>query len=212
MHSDVDKFLATTDRWQEELLALREILLDCQLVEHWKWRAPCYSFGKKNIAILGDFKDCCTLGFFNGALLADPHDLLEKPGENTRSARVIRFTTLAEIQERKEILRSYIMAAIEVEKAGLKPRFDEHPQLDLPEELHAAFAQNPKLKSAFYALTPGRQRGYLLHFSGGKQSKTRSARIERYAERILDGKGLNDCVCGLSRKLPGCDGSHSKFR
>ena len=148
------------------------------------------------------------LSFFKGALLHDADGMLEKPGENSQAARVIRFTNLQEIRAKEATLKAYVFGAIEVEKAGLSIDFKEKNELVLVEELLHKFEELPAFKTAFEALTPGRQRGYNLFFSAGKQSKTRTARIEKYIERILDGKGINDCTCGFSRKMPTCDGSH----
>jgi len=208
MNPKVDAFLSKADKWQEEMEELRTILLDCGLIEEFKWRTPCYTFQERNIALIGAFKAHCVLSFFKGALLNDTNDILEKPGENTQAARVIRFTNLQEIRAKEATLKAYIFEAIEVEKAGLSVDFKENETLVLPEELLMKFEELPAFKTAFEALTPGRQRGYNLFFSAGKQSKTRTSRIEKYLQRILDGKGINDCVCGLSSKMPSCDGSH----
>lgn len=209
---EVDAFISKSKKWRKELAKLRKIVLACGLAEDFKWRAPCFTFQKKNIVILGDLKDCCTINFFKGALLTDPHDILRKPGENTQAGRVIRFTSVRDIAEMETILKSYIREAVEVEKAGLKVDVDKNRKLDIPEELQDRFNQMPALKTAFEALTPGRQRAYVLHFSGAKQSTTRASRVEKSIPRILDGKGFNDCVCGLSRKQPHCDGSHKTIR
>jgi len=208
MNPKVDAFLSKADKWQEEMEELRTILLDCGLIEEFKWRTPCYTFQERNIALIGAFKAHCVLSFFKGALLNDTNDILEKPGENTQAARVIRFTNLQEIRAKEATLKAYIFEAIEVEKAGLSVDYKENETLVLPEELLIKFEELPAFKTAFEALTPGRQRGYNLFFSAGKQSQTRTSRIEKYLQRILDGKGINDCVCGLSSKMPSCDGSH----
>jgi uncharacterized protein YdeI (YjbR/CyaY-like superfamily) len=208
----VDEFLTKAKRWRDELETLRTILHDCQLNEEFKWRSPCYTFQGKNVAILGELKDCCTLSFFKGALLKDSRGILEKPGENTRAGRVIRFTNVQEINELKPTLKALIQEAITVEKAGLKVDFEEDCELGYPEELQAKFDESPELKTSFESLTPDRQRAYLLFFSAAKQSKTRESRIEKYRERILEGKGLNDCVCGHSQNLPNGDGSHNSIR
>lgn len=209
---DIDEYLRTTKAWRDELARLRGIVLECDLTEEFKWRQPCYTHRRANIVILGGFKRFCSISFFKGALLKDPRGVLVKPGENTQAARQIRFTCVPEILDLETVLRDYIRDAVEVERAGLKisPAADAAPAI--PDELQAKFDEFPVLETAFAALTPGRQRAYLLHFTGAKQSKTRSARIERYVTQILDGKGINDCTCGLSRKMPGCDGSHKSLR
>ncbi|MCO8122376.1 YdeI/OmpD-associated family protein [Stieleria sp. TO1_6] len=208
MNAKVDEYLGNAKRWQPELRELRRIVLGRQLVEDFKWRHPCYTFQGSNVVILGEFKDCCTLSFFKGALLKDPNQVLDKPGPNTRAARLIRFSSVQEIIEMEPILKSYLDEAKQVETAGLKLDFSADRELDYPAELQLKMDQDSDLKTAFAALTPGRQRAYVMHFAAAKQSKTRVSRIEKYRDRILDGKGLNDCVCGLSKKMPGCDGSH----
>jgi uncharacterized protein YdeI (YjbR/CyaY-like superfamily) len=188
----VDEFISKSPKWQEELERLRSIVLASGLTEELKWRQPCYSFQGSNIAILGGFKEYCALSFFKGALLKDPQSVLDAPGENTQSARLIRFTSVEEVAAMEPIVKAYIEEAIEVETAGLKVDFKETSEYSMPEELRTKFGENPAFKAAFEALTPGRQRGYLLHFSQPKQSKTREARIEKNIQRILDGKGLQD--------------------
>ena len=212
MHAQVAEYLNGVTKWRQELEALRPILLECGLAEDFKWRQPCYTWEGKNVAIIGELKDCCTLSFFKGALLNDPHGMLEKPGENSRAARVIRLTSVEQIEEASAQLTFYIEQAIEVEKAGRKVDFEKDRELDIPEEFEAALSADPALQTAFDSLTPGRQRGYLLHFSGAKTSKGRKSRVEKYVPRILDGKGIHDCVCGLSKKLPACDGSHQTIK
>jgi len=213
MNSKVDAYISNARKWGKELEKLRMIMLDCGLTEELKWGAPCYSYptgssrrprgkGQKqpqkntNILIMGELKDCCLLSFFKGALLQDAVGVLAKPGEHTRTARVIRFTNVHEIAKMAPLLKSYIYEAIEVELAGLKP---VNPDTDkkntgepIPEEFFKTLHKNPALKTAFEALTPGRQRAYLLYFSAPKQSRTRVSRIEKYVQQILDGIGLND--------------------
>lgn len=203
----VETYFRTLTKWQKELAALRKIVLACGLDEELKWRAPCYGVEGGNVVILGALKGCCTLSFFKGALLSDPEEILEKPGENSQAGRVIRFTSVQEIAAREAVLTAYIHEAIEVQRAGLKVERKKTAE-PLPDELLAKFDEHPAFQAAFEALTPGRQRGYLLHFSAPKQAATRASRIEKCVPRILDGKGMNDCVCGLSQKMPGCDGSH----
>ena len=206
-NSEVDGYLSKSSKWQKELKALRTILLDCPLVEEWKWRAPCYTVQKKNVVLIGAFKEYCVLSFFKGALLKDARGILQKPGANTQAARVIRFTSVQEIRELEPVLRAYVAEAIEVEKAGQKLKFKKEPE-PVPEEFQEKLDEHPALQTAFEALTPGRQRAYLMHFAAPKKSKTRVSRIEKCTERILDGKGLHDCTCGHSQKMPACDGSH----
>ncbi len=178
--------------WPQELAMLRAIVLDCGLTEELKWSVPCYTFQKSNIVILAAFKDYCALSFFKGALLADTNDLLSKPGDHTQSARLIRFTNTREIAEQEDLLKTYIYEAIEVEKAGLKVDFKEKNKLVNPEEFQQKLDEIPALKTAFEALTPGKQRAYILHFSAPKQTATRSARVEKCIERILSGQGFYD--------------------
>jgi len=186
----VDQFLSRASAWQGEMQKLRTILLGCGLDEELKWGKPCFTFEGKNIAILQPFKAHCSLMFFKGALLEDSHGLLRSQGENTQSALRLEFTSEAQIK--KTVLQSYVKDAIAVEKQGLKAEFKAKRELELPEELTRVLVKDKKLSKAFHALTPGRQRAYVLHFNGAKQSQTRSARIERSIPTILAGKGLND--------------------
>lgn len=208
MNPNVDDFLQREERWKNELSLLRSILLDCMLTEAFKWKQPCYTFQQKNVAILGGFKEFCVLSFFKGALLSDTDNLLEKQGENTQSGRIMRFTNVEQISAVEASIRSYIFEAIEIERAGLKLPERAPEDLIFVDELLEKLDANPTLKKAFYALTPGRQRAYNMFIASSKQANTRYARIDKYTTRILDGKGINDCICGLSKKMPGCDGSH----
>ncbi len=192
MNPKVDAFLRRAKKWQGELKELRRIVLDSQLTEELKWYQPCYTFEKNNVLIISGFKECCVLSFIKGALLKDAKRILAKPGENTQSARVIRFTNVPDIVEMEPILKAYIREAIEVEKAGLKVKFKKITEHKIPEELQNKFDEIPALKTAFHALTPGRQRAYILYFSAAKQSKTRQSRIEKCMQRIRKGKGLDD--------------------
>lgn len=192
MNPEVGDYLSKVNKWQEELKELRLIVLDSQLTEELKWGKPCYTFQNNNVVILQGFKESCALLFAKGALLKDPNGILEKPGENTQAARRIPFTNAREIAEMETILKAYVNEAVEVEKAGLKVNFKTTDDFIIPEEFQNKLDEIPALKSAFYALTPGRQRAYLLYFSGAKQSKTRESRVEKYMQHILDGKGLND--------------------
>ncbi len=204
----VDDFFSNAQEWREEMEYLRMIALDCQLTEELKWRQPCYTFQDNNIIIISSFKDSSVMSFLKGALLSDPNGILIKPGENSQSVKFARFKSLQEIIELELVLKAYINEAIEVEKAGLKVAFKPFTTDDFVEELQQKFNENSAFKTAFEALTPGRQRAYNIHFAEAKQAKTREARIEKYIPRILSGKGINDCVCGLSKKMPNCDGSH----
>lgn len=208
MDARVDQFFLATSAWREELLVLRHILLDCPIEEVLKWRQPCYTFGGKNLFILGGFKNYCALAFFNGALLSDEAGLLISPGKNTQAGRQLRFTTVDEIHDLKATIKAYIYEAIDLQRQGIEVVFAKGPPTDMPEELLAAFIEQAALKSAFDALTPGRQRAYVNYFSQAKRSSTRRDRVERMSQRILDGYGLLDCTCGLSKQMPSCDGSH----
>ena len=177
--------------WTQELKQLRSIILSCGLTEESKWGVPTYTFQKKNILILAAFNEYCSISFFKGALLSDKHNILVKPGENTQAGRLIKFTDLIKIAQLKSVIKAYIFEAIEVEKEGLKVEYTKNPE-PVPEELQTKLENDPFFKSAFEALTPGRQRGYILFFSAPKQSKTREARIEKCAPKILEGIGLND--------------------
>jgi len=192
MDTRVNVFLNKAKKWQEEFEEFRMIILDCPLTEEFKWGKPCYSFNKSNIVILMGFKEYCAVGFFKGSLLNDENGILVGPGENSQAMRQIRFTSVREINEMRTILKAYIYEAIEVEKAGLKVNFKKTAEFIIPEEFQNRLDETPALKTAFFALTPGRQRAYILHFSQPKQSKTRVSRIEKHMQRILNGKGLND--------------------
>jgi len=192
MNPKVDEFLSKAKKWQEEYSVLRNIVCDCELTEDFKWMHPCYTLENKNIVLIHGFKEYCALLFHKGALLKDTHGILIQQTENVQAARQIRFTNVQEIVAMETIIKDYINEAIEVEKAGLEVPMKEHKEYIIPEELQNTFNEIPALKTAFEALTPGRQRAYILYFSQPKQSKTRVSRIEKYTQQILDGKGLND--------------------
>ena len=192
MNPKVDFYFDKAKKWQKELEKLRIIILDCQLTEELKWGVPCYMFQKSNIVLIHTFKEYCAILFFKGALLHDTLGILIQQTENTQSTRQIRFTKTTEIIEQESIIKAYIFEAVEVEKAGLKVDLKKDTELQFTDELKNKFAKNAQLKTAFNALTPGRQRGYNLYFSAPKQSKTRESRIEKYTLQILNGKGLND--------------------
>ena len=192
MNPKVDFFFSKTGTWQEEFQQLRMIILDCGLTEELKWGQACYTFENKNIVLIHGFKEYCALLFFKGALLKDPKHILVQQTENVQAARQIRFTNVQEIIKMKKTLKTYIYEAVEVEESGLKVNFKRTKEFAVPEEFQKQLDKKPALKKAFYALTPGRQRGYLLYFSAPKQSKTRESRIEKSMKQILDGKGLDD--------------------
>lgn len=192
MNPKVDFFFDKAQKWQEEFEKLRTLVLDCGLTEELKWGVPCYTFQNNNIVLIHGFKEYCALLFFKGALLQDANGLLIAQTENTQATRQIRFTSLRAIDELWPILKACIYEAIEVERAGLQVTYKKTSEFSIPEELQRKFVENPALKTAFEALTPGRQRAYLLHFSAPKQSKTRKARVEKCMPQILKGKGLND--------------------
>lgn len=192
MNPKVDFFFIKASKWKEEYGALRKIVLDCGLQEELKWGCPCYTFEKKNIVLIHGFKEYCALLFFKGALLKDPKKILIQQTKNVQSARQIRFTNVREIVKMKNTLRAYVYEAAEVEESGLKVKFKATSEFTVPEEFRVRLAKIPALKKAFYALTPGRQRGYLFYFSQAKQSKTRESRIEKYLPQILEGRGLDD--------------------
>lgn len=189
---NVDAVLRRALKWREELEALRTIVLDCGLTEELKWYQPCYTFHGKNIVLIHGFKEYCALLFFKGVLLRDPKGILIQQTENVQAGRQIRFTNIGEIVKMKAILKRYIQEAIEVEESGLKVKHKETSEYKVAEEFQKKLDDNPALKTAFAALTPGRQRGYLFYFSQPKRSETREARVEKCMQQIFKGKGLND--------------------
>jgi uncharacterized protein YdeI (YjbR/CyaY-like superfamily) len=192
MNPKADDYFNKAMKWQEESEKLRMIALECHLTEELKWGKPCYMFNNSNIVLIQGFKEYCALLFFKGALLKDPKGILYKIGENTQAARQMRFTNVKEIVKMEAILKRYIFEAIEIEKSGLKVYLKKTSEYTIPEEFQNKLDKNPALKTAFNALTPGRQRAYIFYFSSPKQSKTRESRIEKHIQQILAGKGLND--------------------
>jgi uncharacterized protein YdeI (YjbR/CyaY-like superfamily) len=188
----VDGFLSRAKKWQAEMKKLRMIILNCPLTEELKWGVPCYTFQNTNVVLIHAFKEYCAVLFAKGALLKDPKGILIQQTENVQAARQVRFTNFRKIVEMESILKAYIHEAIEVEKAGLKVNYKKTSEFKISDEFKNALNNNLALKTAFDALTPGRQRGYLLYFSSAKQSKTRESRIEKYVPKILKGKGLDD--------------------
>ena len=192
MNPKVDWYFSKNEKWSKEINKLRTIILDCGLNEELKWGCPCYTFEKSNIVLIHVFKEYCAVLFFKGALLNDADGILVQQTENVQAARQVRFTNVREIVEVEKKLKSYIYEAIEVEKAGLKVKLKKTAAFKMPEEFQRKLEKSTSLKKAFDALTPGRQRAYLLHFSSPKQSKTRESRVEKCTPQILEGKGLND--------------------
>lgn len=192
MNPKAEFFFIKTSKWQEEYEKLRTIVLDCGLTEEVKWGCPCYTFQNSNIVLIHGFKEYCALLFMKGALLNDSGGILIQQTEQVQSARQIRFTSAQQIVKMAPVLKAYIHEAVEVEKAGLKVTLKKTAEYKIPEEFQIKLKENPALKTAFNALTPGRQRGYLFYFSQPKLAKTREARVEKYMPQILDGKGLDD--------------------
>jgi uncharacterized protein YdeI (YjbR/CyaY-like superfamily) len=188
----VDWFFDKPTQWQKEYQKLRAIILDCNLIEELKWGQPCYSFEKRNVVLIHGFKDYCALLFFKGALLKDKKKILIQQTENVQAARQIRFRSLSEIKKLEGTIKTYVYEAVEVEESGKKVPLKKTAEFKMPEEFQKKLDKSATLKNAFYELTPGRQRGYLLYFSSAKQAKTREARIEKYTKQILAGKGLED--------------------
>jgi len=210
-NQQADEYFVNASQWKVEMDYLRSILLECGLFEEIKWKVPCYTYDSGNIAMIGSFKAHCTLSFFKGTLLNDPLNLLQKPGDNSQSVKMFSFTKVEDIQAIRLEIKDYVFEAIEIQKAGTKVNFKKLSDDDFPQELVETLDKNPKLKEAFKALTPGRQRGYWLYFAQAKQSKTRQSRIDNSVDRIMRGKGIHDCVCGLSKRYPRCDGSHKSI-
>jgi len=192
MNPKVDFYFNKAKNWQEEIRKLRMIVLDCGLTEELKWGVPCYTFQKTNIVLIHVFKEYCAFLFFKGALLKDTEDILIQQTENVQAARQIRFTHVREIVKMEPILKAYVYEAIEVEKAGLEVNFKKTAEFIIPKEFQNKLDKIPALKTTFKALSPGRQRAYILYFSAPKQSKTRESRVEKCMQQILNGKGLND--------------------
>ena len=192
MNPKVDFYFSKAKTWQKEIKKLRAIILDCHLAEELKWGCPCYTFEKNNIVLIHVFKEYCALLFFKGVLLEDTKGILIQQTENVQSARQVRFTNIQEVVKLEPILKAYIYEAVEVEEAGLKVELKKTVEYSIPDEFQKYLDKKLALKKAFDALTPGRQRGYMLYFSAPKQSKTRELRVEKYIPQILDGKGLND--------------------
>lgn len=192
MNPKANFYFEKAKKWKKEQELLRKILLSCELNEEVKWGCPCYTQNDQNIVLIHAFKDYCALLFFKGVLMKDPEKLLIQQTENVQSARQLRFTEVTEIMELEPVIRAYVFEALEIEKAGLEVEFKQTKEYEMPEELQEKLDEDPEFKKAFEALTPGRQRGYLLYFGKAKQSKTRYDRVEKYRQAIMEGKGLND--------------------
>lgn len=192
MNPKVEQFLSKAKKWQDEMTLLREMILECNLEEDFKWMHPCYTLDNANIVLIHGFKDYCALLFFKGVLIKDEKGILIQQTENVQDRRQLRFKSAEEIQKLESVIKEYILEAIAIEKAGLKVVMKTTAEYKMPEEFQIVLEEMSELKTAFYNLTPGRQKAYLLYFSAAKQAKTREARIEKYIEKILIGKGLDD--------------------
>ena len=210
MNPEANRLFEDAPRWNPELQFLRALVLQAPLVEEVKWGQPCYTHEGRNIAFLGGFKNYFVLSFIKGALVPDPKGLLRKPGPNSVEGRWMKFTSMAEAEAAAPYVLDYLLEAIKAEVLGLRVEKPAN-EFAVPAELEAAYVGTPGLREAFEALTVGRQRAYLMFFTAAKQSATVSARIEKYTPRILRKKGMNDCVCGHSQKMPSCDGSHKMY-
>ena len=208
MSVDVEQYFESVKLGKEALLLLRKLLNQTKLTEEYKWKQPCYTYHGKNVIILSVLKDHVVISFFKGALLTDEENLLEKPGDHTQSAKIIRFYTSDEVKKLTPQIKAFIKKAIEIEESGRKIEKDESVKIEIPKELIDQFKKDKQFEKAFQQLTPGRQRAYLMFFTAAKQAETLITRIEKYKDRILKGYGFNDCICGLSKRMPNCDGSH----
>lgn len=208
MNADLDNYFEELKIRKEELNRLRSIVLASDLKEELKWNAPCYTFQNMNVCIIFNFKNSFGVSFFKGSFIQDSYEILEKPGDNTQNVRMIKLSDTKDLNKKEKAISNYINQAIELEKIGVKIVKTPEAKFESIEELEIVFAKNPKLKTAYESLTPGRQRAYHLFFSAAKHSETRFSRINKFTDQILAGKGITDCTCGLSKKMPQCDGSH----
>jgi uncharacterized protein YdeI (YjbR/CyaY-like superfamily) len=208
MSAEIDQFFESVKYGKDSLILLRKLLNQTKLFEEYKWKQPCYTYNGKNVIILAGLKDHVVISFFKGVLLNDKSNLLEKPGDHTQSARIIRFYTLDEVRRLTPQIKAFIKEAIEIEESGKKLEKKESVKIEMPNELINHFKTDKQFEKAYQQLNPGRQRAYLMFFSAAKQAETRTTRIEKYKDRILKGYGFNDCICGLSKRMPNCDGSH----
>lgn len=208
MNAELDNYFEEQKIRKEELTLLRSIVLHADLVEELKWNAPCYTFQNKNVCMIFNFKNSFGVSFFKGSFISDSYEILEKPGHNTQNIRMIKLSKIEDLDKHKNAIINYINQAIELEKTGVKVLKTTEAEIELIEELEITFGNNPELKVAFESLSPGRQRAYHLFFAAAKHSETRFSRINKFTNQIIDGKGMTDCTCGLSKKMPQCDGSH----
>lgn len=208
MNTNLDNYFEEQKVRKEELNRLRSIVLTADLKEELKWNAPCYTFKNKNVCMIFNFKNSFGISFFKGSFINDSYEILEKPGDNTQNVRMIKLSEIKDLDKKKSAIINYINQAIELEKIGVKIVKTAEAKFEFIEELEIAFAKNPKLKVSFESLTPGRQRAYHMFFASAKHSETRFSRINKFTNQIIDGKGMMDCTCGLSKKMPQCDGSH----
>lgn len=204
----IENYFRNVGRWEKELRMLGEIATDNGLEESFKWKHPCYMFQGKNVILIGEFAEYCSMTFIKGVLMEDPYGILKQVTKNVQAERILKITSMEQIKSLKSQIGEYIQEAIAIEKSGKKVPMKTTEDYEVPEELTFMFNEMPDFKEAFEGLTPGRQRGYLLHYAGAKQSKTRMTRIENSMERVFLGKGLTDCICGKSKHMPRCDGSH----
>lgn len=210
MDERVEEFFASAGVWGEEMRTLRAAVTSTGLAEEWKWSQPCYTHDGKNVAMISAFSRHCSLSFFRGVLLTDPDGLLTTPGKDSQSARQFRFTSTDQVEEHVDAIRTFIAEAVAQVEARTRVAFPARDELELPAELVERFADVEGLEAAFRALTPGRQRGYVLQIEGAKRAVTRRARVDKHIVRILAGRGIHDCVCGQTARPPRCDGSHSR--
>lgn len=208
--AEVDDFFDGLTMWAEECRALRAIVLTSRATETWKWKQPCYTHNGKNVAMISPFKNYASLSFFQGVLLSDDAKLLTTPGKDSQSARQWRFHSVEEVEEHRETIAAYITEAMGHVDLGTNVEFSAKDELVYPDELIDAFEAVDGLEDAFLSLTPGRQRGYVLFIEGAKQTATRAGRVDKHVARILAGKGIHDCHCGKSERMPRCDGSHAR--
>ena len=206
----IDSLIAQQN-WHAERILLRDILLDCGLQVTVKWGGLCYVAHGGNIAMFYGLRGYCGVGFFKGVLIADPDGVLHRQSENAQAMRLMQFTSVDQITAQEPELRAFVAAAIAIQKSGQKVEYKDKHDLQYPDELIDKLDAEPAFADAFDALTPGRKRGYNLYFCGAKQSATRAARIEKHVDRIMVGKGIHDCICGLSARMPRCDGSHKQL-